>query len=706
MDNTGHHKKEAPERVCVIDVDAGTEGSLRDFQSYENKSPKQPFRSCINYNSSSARRPYSFLKHHPHSQTQNSQMPQHLCFGERNNPSLFTNSSNNPQGYFPILQQNFHTKQNTLNECGFSTPSERHINEPFDRYSIHKSLNSLGVQHSIRNERNQPQMEQFHRSTQIPKYQKSFIPTRYCHSYHHHIPIVLNKLSQQKIPEQVLQNDLIQSKVHNPTHLHQQVNTLTPCSQEQIKISSNQQQNNYPLYQPISYTTPFSNLQNRTSKDYSIKQKQTDSIDLTSDVNSELPPIDNNEFYATDLPPLGVSHNILQQYSTPKTSQTQINPLINKKLEIQKKEDQSTLRTLSPLEKIINKPENKEQKRSNQLKSLSSLIEKSKQQAEQLLKNSNTTITQLKIQPNDNDKLLLVKSDIINSERNESKKPRDTIVEKEEKQNIVKKIIPIKPEIINNEISMGVQKKESHDKIEDKSNKIEKGLEVYNDDKNYLITFSNENVSNYFNFSIEEEGANDSTEETETFETNCTVEEDDYFNEKYESSYNELMKLLKKIHPIIKEKESRKFAEMIVSYLLRFGNDINTWNSGNEFNVFDKTSLQENVINSFIKERTLQVNIYTNVVLYRRITRAVKNIKINNFIIPIELQEFYLKSEWKFADDLRLMLQIAKYGIGVYELYLNDSLLDYSLTMKMHFSTIEEKRRFLASRVEDLLDSL
>ncbi|GAB1227203.1 hypothetical protein ENUP19_0327G0021 [Entamoeba nuttalli] len=686
MDNTGYHEKKTPERICVIDVDGGTEGDFKDFVSYENKPPRQPFRSYISHKPSSTRGQRLFLKHHLHSQPQSSQMPQNLFYEERNNPNLFTNSSSNPQKYFPVSHQNFHTRQTTLNEYGFPPSLERHINEPFDRYSIHRNINSLEVQHSVMNERNQPQMEQFHRSTQIPKYQKGFVPTRYCHSCHHRIPLILNKIPQQKISEQISQNDLIQSREHNPTHSHQQVTTLTPYSKEQIKISSNQQQKSYSPYQPISYTTPFSNLQqNRMTTDYSSKQKQTDSIDLASADSSELPPIDNNEYHSMNSLPLGGNHKIIQHHSILKTSPTQINTSIHKKSETQKKEEQNTIKT--PLEKIINKKENKEQKKSNQRKSIPSLKEKSKQQPEQLLRNSNSTITQLKTQQNDNDKSFIVKSDIINSERNELKKPRDTIVDKEEKQPVSKKIIPIKQQIINNEISVGgIQKEEKHDKIDNKLNKTEKVLEECNDEKNYLVTSSTENISNYFNFNIEEEGAIDSTEETETFETKCTIEEDDCFDEKYESSYNELMKLLKKIHPIIKEKEARKFAEMIVSYLLRFGNDINSWNSGNEFNIFDKTSLQENVINSFIKEKTLQVNIYTNVILYRRIIRSVKNIKINNFIIPIELQEFYLKSEWKFADDLRLMIQIAKYGVGVYELYLNDSLLNYSLTMKMHLS--------------------
>ncbi|ELP87058.1 hypothetical protein EIN_463510 [Entamoeba invadens IP1] len=181
-------------------------------------------------------------------------------------------------------------------------------------------------------------------------------------------------------------------------------------------------------------------------------------------------------------------------------------------------------------------------------------------------------------------------------------------------------------------------------------------------------------------------------------------------------SYKLLNEFLRRIHPIVR-KSNMTFSRMFIGNICRFGADVRYWPEDTFSVFFDRNRLQS-VINSFLRVKEIDRNIVKSAELVTKARRFLYKLQTADMVIIPSIDEKWCDGlfedkakcekarEWSFINDMRLLSSVCMYGAGVCHLYLNDEVLNTTLTVQFNLDTTSEKVAFMARRLALLGDKL
>ncbi|BFU24150.1 Chromo (CHRromatin Organisation MOdifier) domain containing protein, putative [Entamoeba histolytica] len=163
---------------------------------------------------------------------------------------------------------------------------------------------------------------------------------------------------------------------------------------------------------------------------------------------------------------------------------------------------------------------------------------------------------------------------------------------------------------------------------------------------------------------------------------------------------NELHKIFKKYIPTMRIEKINEWLNCIESCIHRFGSNVSNWKiDKTQFVPITSFQLQI-IVNEILSNPNCPKEVITHSQMYSILSYAMKLVYECKTLLPV-IPSTCLS--WDISCDIALLMCISNYGLGVTELYLNDFVIGGVLSLG-HYSTTEEKIKFLNSRIDNLVD--
>ncbi|ELP90264.1 hypothetical protein EIN_503100 [Entamoeba invadens IP1] len=173
---------------------------------------------------------------------------------------------------------------------------------------------------------------------------------------------------------------------------------------------------------------------------------------------------------------------------------------------------------------------------------------------------------------------------------------------------------------------------------------------------------------------------------------------------------------LREIHPIMQH-ANILFSLSFVETLCRYGEDLQYWPE-ESFNVlFDKRRLQ-GVVTSYIRSGQISHEIMWRVKTMRKVRLFLAKLQCEQkTVFPFisrnwcdnlfeDKHKNELAQQWSFTNDLELIVCVCTYGVGVYNLYIQNYVINTILETQFGLYTLHEKTLLLERRLIHLVKAL
>ncbi|ELP84337.1 hypothetical protein EIN_277370, partial [Entamoeba invadens IP1] len=170
----------------------------------------------------------------------------------------------------------------------------------------------------------------------------------------------------------------------------------------------------------------------------------------------------------------------------------------------------------------------------------------------------------------------------------------------------------------------------------------------------------------------------------------------------YKKAYNFLKDLLLKMGFKITQNEAINLAYKTILCFIRFGDLVERYDV-TELNVFPSDVFKKKVVIPFFQWKEIPNDIKTNLAFYKRVSTFLENAKNGMVELPQKLERWYMFNRWSFCDDLRLLFEIEKCGVGAYAMYIENPIIRLTLAVAYRFLNDEQMAGFCARRVEELM---
>ncbi|KAL7714642.1 hypothetical protein QTN25_007944 [Entamoeba marina] len=167
--------------------------------------------------------------------------------------------------------------------------------------------------------------------------------------------------------------------------------------------------------------------------------------------------------------------------------------------------------------------------------------------------------------------------------------------------------------------------------------------------------------------------------------------------------------LLKYCNKQLKTSKPQEIAQEIKQYLLLYGGDTSLWNlKPDSLKSINLTHVQKKIITPLLK--SLKDTSFTEEVKQIFFVTSIQ-LLINEFTQTQHLKLEYMP-QYTFDKntikglDIRLFYLISKHGYGMYDLFLNDTVLKYVLSVELGVVSQQDQIQFLDARIQKLLTSV
>ncbi|ELP85700.1 hypothetical protein EIN_264870 [Entamoeba invadens IP1] len=201
----------------------------------------------------------------------------------------------------------------------------------------------------------------------------------------------------------------------------------------------------------------------------------------------------------------------------------------------------------------------------------------------------------------------------------------------------------------------------------------------------------------------------DETEDEITETTEDTIDEVPRYqaiSPSNQTSLDYIIKLVSFFHPVVRPKWCLYTSQRILEELLVFGDDVTVWRGG-ILTVIGLYNTQK-IVDVLMQSIAVSYEIKRNALLMRKIKTFLEEIRCGSLKGKKTFETLNKEKVhfWGVTQDITLCRYIYEVGVGMFYLYIQNSMLDVALQTFAFCYSYEEKEKFLRMRMNLYLNKL